>query len=560
MSEGAVTLVFVSEACADISFDARPEASDGGFADLAAKAWSLALPPPEERSSLLYGEAARLIDPLLTQVAHAEGALDVAIGEGLLGLRYRTMLFGYAGIGDYARERLGINANTAAKMMHRARKLREHPHLREAVWLGHVSARKADAILPVARGDAEQEWVARARSGTMQRLESAVRASGALPAEPEEKWENICVPLSAEDRPIWDEAMELAGPVLENPTAPKWQRIEAAAQEFLGAHAPPDDDDVGDGILHAPLSDWLENLKEHLAKIAGEWSFMDEVPSVIAPVPNVPVMEDAQLLDEELQRLARLRHRWDELFGHLAFLFSSLRLSRVFGFASFEHYCAERLEMSVRAVQQRIWLERMLYPLPRLRKALRDGSINYEQARVIASHATDTTVDEWIRRAQGMTCVALRRQIEAEHETQICARGELELRVPERVYGLLGVAIRAARKAEGRWISNSMCLRRIAEHCIGVWKPMLKRRSTVERRVLKRDKGFCQVPGCSRPAAHAHHIIPRAQGGTDDPWNLVSLCAAHHLHGVHDGHIRVTGKAPDQLHWELGLRLRRKEV
>jgi len=155
-----------------------------------------------------------------------------------------------------------------------------------------------------------------------------------------------------------------------------------------------------------------------------------------------------------------------------------------------------------------------------------------------------------------MTCVDLRRQIEAEHEAQICARGELELRVPSRVYGLLGLAIRTAQKAEGRWISNSKCLRRIAEHCIGVWKAMLKQRSTVQRRVLKRDRGFCQVPGCSRPAAHAHHIVHRSQGGSDDASNLVSLCVAHHLHGVHDGHIRVSGQAPNQLRWELGVRRR----
>jgi hypothetical protein len=87
----------------------------------------------------------------------------------------------------------------------------------------------------------------------------------------------------------------------------------------------------------------------------------------------------------------------------------------------------------------------------------------------------------------------------------------------------------------------------------------VKQRSTVQRRVLKRDKGFCQVSGCSRAAAHAHHIMPRARGGSDDPSNLVSLCVAHHLHGVHDGHIRVSGKAPDQLCWEFGLRLRSRE-
>ncbi len=36
---------------------------------------------------------------------------------------------------------------------------------------------------------------------------------------------------------------------------------------------------------------------------------------------------------------------------------------------------------------------------------------------------------------------------------------------------------------------------------------------------------------------------------------MVSLCAAHHLHGVHRGFIRVKGEAPDALAWsfpELG--------
>jgi hypothetical protein len=69
-----------------------------------------------------------------------------------------------------------------------------------------------------------------------------------------------------------------------------------------------------------------------------------------------------------------------------------------------------------------------------------------------------------------------------------------------------------------------------------------------------RDRWLCQVPGCSRAAAHAHHIRYRAHGGDDSPENLVALCAAHHLHGVHVGWIRVSGRAPDHLVWELGER------
>jgi hypothetical protein len=57
--------------------------------------------------------------------------------------------------------------------------------------------------------------------------------------------------------------------------------------------------------------------------------------------------------------------------------------------------------------------------------------------------------------------------------------------------------------------------------------------------------------GCSRAAAHVHHIVFRSAGGQDRPANLVSLCAAHHLHGVRMGYVRVFGNAPDALQWEL---------
>ena len=42
-------------------------------------------------------------------------------------------------------------------------------------------------------------------------------------------------------------------------------------------------------------------------------------------------------------------------------------------------------------------------------------------------------------------------------------------------------------------------------------------------------------------------VVPDSAGGGYDLENLVSLCAAHHLHSVHMGFIRVRGKAPDRL-------------
>jgi 5-methylcytosine-specific restriction endonuclease McrA len=207
--------------------------------------------------------------------------------------------------------------------------------------------------------------------------------------------------------------------------------------------------------------------------------------------------------------------------------------------------------MSVRAVEQRIALERRLYALPTLRAALREGRISYEKARAVAWYATDKTVAEWIERARGMTCIALRREIEAKEEAQISVRGHFDLRMPVSVHELLEEAMRAARLAAGKWIRPSERLKLIAQHFIDVYKGHPKPRNTVQQRVLERDKWSCLAPGCSRILPQVHHVIFRARGGTDDETNLVSLCPPHHLHGIHDSWIRVSGKAPDRLRWSL---------
>ena len=94
----------------------------------------------------------------------------------------------------------------------------------------------------------------------------------------------------------------------------------------------------------------------------------------------------------------------------------------------------------------------------------------------------------------------------------------------------------------------------MAEHFVAVWKAHLKIRMTKRMRILGRDRHRCQVPGCSRPAAHVHHLEYRSQGGSNDESNLLCLCAAHHLFGIHEERMRVSGTAPDKLNWEFGLR------
>jgi hypothetical protein len=536
----------------DLRDSSAATAGLAGLDAIAATAWTLEPPMPHERKHLLRDEAAFLLDGLLVRVARGRGALDVAIGEGLdaLGTGDRALRLGWSCLGDYSRERLGILGSTAEKMARLSRAVRDRPLLRDAVRRGEVTARKAETVLAIACGDAEEAWVARARTGTVRSLRAAVQAALAADPEPDEAWERITIPIEPAARARLDEAMALAGKLLGS-TAPKWQRLEAICSEYLGAHAAPDDVD-GDVFVRGPIYGWLEAAKEGLEHEMDAWSFLEEVAPVAAPDSGTEQSSHPAALDEDLRRLAGMRDRWDEVLGHVAMLLRLTGLWRDMGFASFGHYCEERLGMAERTVAQRASLAARFYALPALRQALRDHRLSYEKARLVASCADDGSIDAWIARAERLTCVALRREIEAGEEKQMCARGEVDLRVPERVGGLLASAIRAAEAVAGRWLSPGECLERIAAHFIETWKDALAERNTVRKRVLTRDGGFCQVPGCSRAAAHAHHVVFRSVGGGDEAENLVSLCAAHHLHGVHMGWVQVHGRAPDALLWRLG--------
>jgi hypothetical protein len=413
------------------------------FAALASVTWTLEVPMPHERRDLLLDEASFLVDGLLVRVARGRGALDVALGEGLeaLSVGDRVLRLGYSGIGDYAREVLGIEY------------LGEHP----------VELREEEVASPLPRHfeDVDLETIKAA-------LEHETQLWAALPEA---------------------------------------ERFEAASF-FPPSPAPGGGEGTG------------AEASVHLA------------------------------LHARLRELAGMRDRWDALVGHLSLLVTTCGLWRHMGFASMDHYAVERLGMAGRTVQQRVALERRLYWLPGLRTAMRAGRISYEKARVVVAHADDRTVDALIARAERIPCIALRRELEAEEEAQMCTRGDFVLRVPSRVSMLLAAAIAAAREVAGEWLSPGEALARMAEHFVETWKEEVSGRKTRARKVIDRDRGWCQVPGCSKAAVHAHHVVFRSQGGGDEEENLVSLCAAHHLQGIHKGYVRVRGRAPDELEWD----------
>ena len=49
------------------------------------------------------------------------------------------------------------------------------------------------------------------------------------------------------------------------------------------------------------------------------------------------------------------------------------------------------------------------------------------------------------------------------------------------------------------------------------------------RTVLARDRHRCRAPGCGRTRfLEVHHLTQRTNGGTNNPANLITLCAACH--------------------------------
>ena len=188
--------------------------------------------------------------------------------------------------------------------------------------------------------------------------------------------------------------------------------------------------------------------------------------------------------------------------------------------------------------------------LPPLRKAMREGRISYEKARLIAWKATDTTVEQWIERVAGKTCIALRREIEGEEEAQMWAVGWLKVPVPRHTVELFTEVCRVARALARKPLTSGECFLWAVQHFLETWEAAaaLGRR----RKVIERDLGYCQVPGCSRAAQQEHHVTFRSHGGSDDMSNKTAVCATHHLRGIHDGYLRVSGRAPDELVWEPG--------
>jgi hypothetical protein len=332
------------------------------------------------------------------------------------------------------------------------------------------------------------------------------------------------------------------------------------------------------------------------------------LPAFLAPLLSALEQADAFDLDARLRRAVRLEQRLDAAIAP--------RLAQVTASAygwrtrpwSMAVFARERLGMSPRKARALLRLERVGAMCPELRAAFRDGTLSWLQAQILAPLLLVDSAGEWrtawVGFAQRVTvrrldeavgrALALREAAPALWELcrdeperacdsedlerssaakgrQVCARPSdllqgIRLRVaaPRDVARLFRAALCTLRRAmearSRRMPGEGEAFGAMIDHALASWgvdDPWLRRRARLGRHlaVFERDGWRCTVPGCtSQRNLQAHHVRFRSAGGGDETANLTTLCAAHHHRGVHAGVVRIGGRAPDGLWFELGVR------
>ncbi|MFN2375666.1 MAG: HNH endonuclease [Candidatus Binatia bacterium] len=302
---------------------------------------------------------------------------------------------------------------------------------------------------------------------------------------------------------------------------------------------------------------------------------------------------DSFELERRLQHLRRITQRIDAQMAALLRTSIDRRLLRELGFATVKLYVESRLGCSARKVWNLVAIERESWRRSRLlHHAWHDGRLTSLQAAALLPVLRENNAEAWIRRAGEVTLRRLGDEVAwaLDHEgrdrststsplppaegTDVRAdtAGDVfDAEVQNRAHGAaadaclgppgtvriqcslpLSVAVllestldRLYKPGEARW----QTFERMAALALLEWKGAPRHRDPI----FERDGWRCSVPACSsRRNLHDHHVLFRARGGGNAQGNRVSVCADHHLHGIHEGIVRARGQAPDAVVWELG--------
>jgi hypothetical protein len=474
---------------------------------------------------------------------------------------------GFARLDDYARECLGLSGREVQSVAAVVRRLARLPQLAAAFDAGVLSWAQVRLLAPVATPETERDWLGRARGRTTRALEALIRDAGRTPdtGEGDEPVLRFRLRCSRRVRLLWQDAVALARQVA-GAQLTKAQAAEAIAAEGLSARPA-----CSDAWPLPPRETPADPAEAPLARL--DWNAIREaIPADVEALAEALEHLDAFALDARMRDVVQAMHQVDWQTGRLLRVFLDRRLHRCFGFSSAARYLRERLGMSSRKAGALVAIERRTWEAPALDDAYRTEAISAVRALTVLPLVRETTAAAWVARACAVTVRRLADEVEWAlvageamppprgaaldlSERQMRARphweladAEIAFTGPASVVALFRTAILAfAAPAD----SLAGGLERLLHHVRGTWQALPAHRDPV----FARDGWRCAVPGCSaRRELHDHHLVFRSRGGGNGRDNRIAVCAAHHLRGIHAGHVRAAGEAPHAVTWELGVR------
>jgi hypothetical protein len=301
-------------------------------------------------------------------------------------------------------------------------------------------------------------------------------------------------------------------------------------------------------------------------------------------------------LDAEIRGCCALLARRDLEMGRLCRVMFERKGWDRLGYASEAQYARERVGVSLSSLRHRCTLARRADALPGLAAALESGALGYEATLLVGRVATEETVDAWIERAKVRTLKHLREEVAAvELRARLGEEGSflppghaeleevaaleraalggglfaevLQAKPPGRQISVLAGAGRELRlRVSAGLLAYFQRLRTRFERVappeasfiaflgLAVWDAWLPAvRGMVGRwlHVYRRDRYRCCSPVCTRRDVTPHHLRFQSHGGGDEDENVVSLCSACHLDGIHQGRLRASPPA-SRIRWLIG--------
>ncbi len=550
-------------------------------------------------------ELARLaIDggPLRRQLARIAGRLVATQAWDRLG---------FARLGDYGRERVGLSARELQELSHVDGALATLPRLDEALVSGRLSWTKLRLLCRVASASDERAWLllsepmsTRELARRVRAVESSARDRVAARSEFDaraerderdgERRETLRVPCADRVHAKWGNVRRLVRRV-----AGEWLPFAVCA-EYVAAEV------ISALPLEVEVPDCADREKairsdpEARVQVAVPLPGSHAAPSrFVAALAQGLEQADAFELDRRLRRAVALERGVLCRMGPLLVAVADGGLFRSLGLNGLDVYARERLGMSPRKARALLRLERACRRSSPLAEAWRSGALSWSQAQTLVTLVIATGSEPWQAAwIERVGRVSVRRlEDDVEHALAAHNGGSLDpgalpplpapialnnspagvqtsahprVRAEERYIRICaapGVArlFRAClatvqlriERDRGRASSPSEALEVMLDHVLDVWTLGERALSRGQRRahgVFARDAWRCTVPGCrSYRNLQAHHVRFRSRGGSHVPENLTTLCAAHHQRGVHGGRIRISGRAPERLHFELPL-------